>query len=94
MVDALDKRVDQRFIDADKRHDERFVAQRDYNVVHNSLQRAMTDQAEKMLSRVEFAEKHDSLKERISRLERWPWLAIGIFSLVQIGVVIWIGLRK
>ena len=94
LIDALDRRIDQRFIDADKRHDERFVGQRDYNVQHNSLQRMMNDNADKMISRADFGEKHETLKDRITKLERWPWLAAILFAIAQAGMLIVFKLLK
>ncbi len=84
-VDALDQRIDQRFIDSDKRHDERFVNQRDYNAQHNNLQREMKDQAKEMVNRMTF----DELKERVTKLERWPWLIVGVFIVIELVAKFW-----
>ena len=69
--------IERLLIEIEKRHDERFVNQRDYNKQHNDLQRAMKAQAEEFPTR----ETVDSLKDRISKLERWPWVLGGLMTL-------------
>lgn len=65
------------------RLEERYVNQRDYNKQHNDLQREMKEQAKDTMSTKEF----ETWKDRIVKLERWPWLGIGLFTILQ-GVIV------
>jgi hypothetical protein len=94
-LSALDRRIDQRFIDLEKRIsesrladqarlDERYVNQKDYNTLHNMMQRRMDEQTKDYVSKDAFNVDRDLSRERIAKLERWPWVIGGIVIMVQI----------
>lgn len=85
-IHALDRRIDQRFEDLETRLDERFETQKD------SLRRESAGLNLRLEGMNEFREQlkaqaatfitvpmHDALRDRITKLERWPWL----FSLIS-----------
>lgn len=90
LINELDRRIDQRLIDLEKRLDERYVNQKDYNTLHNQLQRRMDEQVKEYVPRDTYNTDRDLNRERFSKLERWPWLVIGGFTVVVavVGVLI------
>ena len=102
-ITALEALFRQMFGDAEKRHDERYVNQKDYNALHNSLQRRMEDQAKDMLliAKTEASAMGERIgistrdyDKRLNALERWPWLIIGAFTVVATILSIVVGLLR
>jgi len=73
-IRALDQRIDQRIVDMEKRLDERYVNQKDYNTLHNQLQRRMDEQVKEYIPRDMYSVDRDSNKDRFAKLERMSWL--------------------
>ena len=90
-IRALDQRIDQRIVDMEKRLDERYINQKDYNQQHNNLQREMKDQERHSASKEAVDKEFGQVVERIVKLERMSWLAgiIGGFvGAVVVGAVL------
>lgn len=94
-VSELDRRIDLRFIEFEKRMDERSdlqtnaleKAERVMNTRlegMNEFRASLRDQASTFVPR----SMHDAVIERISKLERWPWLFGIVFAILQIAVVV------
>ncbi len=80
--------LDQRLLDLEKRHDERYINQKDYNTQHNNLQREMKARELALLSKDEFRLRYDVVVERVVKLERWPFLFGALFGIVQFITII------
>jgi len=98
LVESLDKRIDQRIIleikrlegsmeEKTSRLEERYVNQKEYNKQHNDLQREMKEQAKETVSASAFQEwkekNFEEWKERVTKLERWPWMVGGALAILQ-----------
>lgn len=96
LVDSLDRRIDQRFIDLEVRtttHDELLAKaiEKAENTMNsrlegmNEFRASLRDQAATFVPRA----LYDVLLDRVTKLERWPWLFAGAVALFEILSRIW-----